>query len=90
MNLNKISTEELEEELKRRNIIKEERPRYISKRDFELRLSELSRYCREGLESIEKIGYLPKDFKHYIYEECMKAFFGDDVFVWINKYNKGE
>ena len=89
MDMDKISTEELEQELSRRKSIKEERPKFISRQEEEKKIDILADYCNEGLISIEKTGYLPKDFKQYVYELTMCTFFGDEVFRWINKYNKG-
>ena len=36
------------------------------------------------IDEVENQGYADDDFEHYIYEEALKAFYGKDVFKWIN------
>jgi hypothetical protein len=74
-----VSDAELEAELLRRKNAAVPQPLII------LDSSSIKEMCVDYIKTIQKEGREPKDFKEYLYEEALKAVFGDDVFEWINE-----
>lgn len=48
-------------------------------------LSEIEALCEENLDHIEARREDNTDLDHYIYEAVLKALYGPDVFLWMNK-----
>lgn len=77
-NLSSISTGELEDELERRKSIEEAKP----KERFDKNWDDVIRFCNLHLDCIaRRSGY--EGNKEYIYEEAMKAVFGEKVFDFV-------
>lgn len=90
--LSKYSREEVEEQLdeanRRLNEIKEKmntRPKILKLPN----LKHLINACEDHINSIKEQGRANKNDENYIYEEALKAIYGEDIFDWINKYDKG-
>lgn len=77
-----IPTNELEEELKRRNKKPELLP--VEERDFTM----LFETCKDVMTNYDLNGY-SKDAEQYVYESAMEALYGTSVFDWINKNDVG-
>ncbi len=75
------TTEQLEEELKRRNKIEQElsKPIIVDNPQF----GSLKKLCSDYIEQAS-LGDVDDDMSEYIFEEAMKCLFGRDVFEWIN------
>lgn len=41
----------------------------------------------EYMNDVESGNYVDEDMQHYLFEEVMKALYGDDVFKWINEHD---
>lgn len=52
-------------------------------------LNKLISACDEHINTIKDFGRSCKDDKQWIYEEALKAIYGENIFAWINKYDKG-
>jgi hypothetical protein len=51
-------------------------------------LSQLKKICQQYIDAVASGNYCDdtnSDYKHYIFEEAITAFFGKDVFNYINK-----
>ena len=83
MNLSSIPNEALEAELESRKKASREaaKPRQIENPD----LTKLRRICQEYIDCKDTSAYCDDDFGHWIYEAALMAFFGKDVFSWINE-----
>ena len=77
-NLEQFSTDELEEELRRRE--EEEKPKQIAAPD----LTKLRKICQEYIDSLARDKYVDGDLDHYIFEAAMETVFGKNVWDWIN------
>lgn len=52
-------------------------------------LTNLRDTCQEYIDFVSSDNYYAdNDFEHYIYEEALKAIFGNDIFKYINKKDK--
>jgi hypothetical protein len=40
------------------------------------------------MNSVNKTGREPKDFKHYLFESVFEALYGPDIWTWYNKKSK--
>jgi hypothetical protein len=85
--LNSFSDEELQKELKLREGRKTIPPMLSSE---SINLTRLRNSVAEHMLSIANTGHGSKDGEHYIFEEAVKTFYGNDIFNWINEYNRGE
>ncbi len=45
----------------------------------------LKKLCQLYIDELDDVGYADDDTKHYIFEEAMMAFFGKDVWKYINE-----
>ena len=79
MNLRGVSTQELERELARRKVGIPEAPQVRKNIVWD----DVVNLCASHLNSYTENGYADDDDKEYLYEEAMKAVFGDDVFKYI-------
>jgi len=77
MDLNDISTEELEEEVEKRK--RDAIPKPLSV----IGLTALTRICNEYINGLAG-GYQIKDGEHYIFETAIEAVYGKDVWDWVN------
>ena len=84
-NADDMTSEELRALAEKREL--EEKQNY-PKPQKEIDWSPVIRCAKEILEDISEKGY-SKDAEHFIYEETMKAIFGSEVFVWLNKHDEG-
>ena len=81
--LEKFTDEELQEELERRKA-----PPYpLASED--VNLSNLRAQAQGYLDNVHKHRRPPKDGEHIIFEAVMIAFYGNDIWSWLNEYNKG-
>ena len=71
--------DELVEELR-----KKQRPAFIETPD----LSNLTTMLEAGIDHIIEYGYESDDFEHYVFEECMNTFYGNDIWDWYNGTNE--
>ena len=83
MSIENISTEELQEELKKRTA-NNTRPLPINNPDY----SELVETCELVMEDYAKQGY-SKDAAHYVFEKAFDSIYGPKVWEWVNEYNEG-
>ncbi|MCP4761614.1 MAG: hypothetical protein GY870_07520 [archaeon] len=83
LNIREISTEEIEEELKRR-----QNKRPIMLPDDEINNNQLKKTCEFVIKDYDQRGY-SKDAAQYVYESAMECFYGKDVFDWINDNDEG-
>jgi hypothetical protein len=60
---------------------KKQRPQLIDNPD----LVPLKDLLEAGINHIAEHGRESKDFEHYVFEECMIAFYGTDVWDWYNR-----
>lgn len=79
--LRNFTDEELEEEIERRNS-----PPPVEKM---VDTSKIRDKAAVYLNDIHKYGRPAKDAEYFIFEAVMVAFYGSDVWTWINKHNKG-
>jgi len=81
MSLSDYSDKQLKAELETREENRKSRPVLIPNPD----LARLRQLCESYINTLATKRYEPKDYKHYIYEEVMIAFYGKDVWNFINK-----
>lgn len=83
------SDEELEEEMNRR--VKEKEAAAIPQQLSSPDLGQLSACCLNYITEIaEGNTHEDDDDTHYIFEEAMKALYGENIFDWINKQPQGD
>lgn len=82
--LTKVSTEELEAELARRQSLQGV-PEPLENPDF----SELIECVKNGVQEMINKQYEDDDFSHFVYEAAMEAVYGKGFFDWRNKQNFG-
>lgn len=78
MNLRQYSIEQLEGEIKRRKELVI--PEQVENPD----LSELRKSCSIYIKNV-LVGISDSDDKHYIFEEALKAIYGNDIFDWLKE-----
>jgi hypothetical protein len=79
--LKQFSTDELKNELRRRDIYIETQPPISCENpDF----SEVLDLCKVHILDISR-NETDEDTIHYIYEAAMEAIYGQDIWQWINK-----
>jgi hypothetical protein len=78
-----FTDEQLEQEMARRQRIKEEekKPKQIERPD----LTRLRQSCQTYIDTLADKGYPPKDGDHYIFETAMNTIYGDRVWSWVNE-----
>jgi hypothetical protein len=81
--LNKFTDEELEEELQRRK----DPPDPLASED--VNISNLRTHVENYIKYIHEQGCPPKDAEHFMFEAVMTTFYGNDIWSWLNKFNKG-
>jgi hypothetical protein len=83
MSLNEYSTEQLKQAVKDREEAERlaAKPKPLDNIDW----SRVIAGAQEEADCISEHGYDPKDSEHWIYEEVMKAVFGNDYFDWYEK-----
>lgn len=80
--LNKFTTNELLDELKKRKIREQTEPVLIEIPN----LSHLKSLLKNYIHCIENGNYnVDQNNEYKIFETVLKTFFGEDVFIWINK-----
>jgi len=79
--LEKFTDEELEEELERRKS-----PPPVEEL---VNTSNIRDQAAQYLDDVHRYGHPQKDAEHFIFEAVMTAFYGNDVWSWLNKHNKG-
>lgn len=78
--IEKFSTQELQAEIERRE--RSTPPRMLDKPD----LRRLKYTLQEYMDFVFSDEYYSdNDYRHYIYEDALKAFYGEDIFDEINK-----
>lgn len=82
-NLSAISDADLQAEIERRKRQNALPPRPLEHPDF----SKLVKMVIEGVHQMANDKYEDDDFDHYVYEEVMKAIYGNAYFEWRNKQN---
>lgn len=73
------------EEIKKLKKKWENLPKVVSEPD----LTELVEVCNEYIDSIKETGRHNKDGEHWIFEESLKAIYGDNIFDWVNENDQG-
>jgi hypothetical protein len=81
--LEKFTDEELEEEIERRK----SPPWPVA--SHLVNISNIRDHAAQYLNCIYKTGRPPTDGEHFMFESVMTTFYGNDVWTWINKHNKG-
>lgn len=74
------SVEELQAEIERRKAARENKPALLTSPD----LREVKMLCTDYIQGASE-GYVDEDTKQYIFEATLKAFYGKNVFDWVNK-----
>jgi len=54
-------------------------------RQGDVNIVELRRACKSYIDFINSNDYDDDDHQYYIFEEAMKALYGDNIFDWVNK-----
>jgi len=62
----------------------EKRPTQIKDPDLTTLRATLKEYM-DAVEGVKSGGYVDEDFTHYIEEETLKAFYGPDVYDYIDE-----
>lgn len=80
--LDNFTDEQLQEELERRQKIKEEikKPKQLETLDLE----PLRKLCQGCIDCLARDGYVSEDYDHYVYETAMETVFGKNVWEWVN------
>jgi hypothetical protein len=81
-NLDEISNEELEDELRLRKEKKNKRPELLPMSIIESNLPKLIKTCEYYLDEINNGKAEPDD--HYIFEAALDGCYGKDIWNWIN------
>ena len=76
--LSHFSDEQLQAELERRKATM--KPSQVTVPNFE----SLRELCQGYIDDLDKTGFIDEDHSNYIFEAAMTAFFGQDVWKWIN------
>ncbi len=82
-----LTTEELREELEKREKIENAPPDMLASED--LNISRIRQEAEDFIKSIHETGREPHDADHGFCEAVMEAFYGKDIWTWINKHNAG-
>lgn len=82
IDINKLSTEDLEAELKKRKEkdILDSIPKPLN----DINIDAIKNIAKEELEYLTKNGKNSKDIDHFMYETVMKTVYGNDIFNYIN------
>ncbi len=82
--LGTFSTEELKKEIERRVFI-EQRPKILENPD----IKKLRNAVEQYVDFVASEEYCEdNDFDHYIFEDVMTAFYGEDFWAWHNNQNR--
>jgi len=73
-----IGTEELQEELKRRQ--EKSKPKLLDSPNIKL----LQAICQNYINDLERDSYIDDDREHYIFEVAMETVFGKDIWTYVN------
>ena len=65
-------------------IYEEKRPDIIESPDLSQLRETVIEYMN-AVESVESGGYIDEDFIHYVFEEAVGAFYGEDVWKYVNE-----
>ena len=65
-------------------IYEEKRPDIIESPDLSQLRETVIEYM-DAVESVESGGYIDEDFVHYVFEEAVGAFYGKDVWKYVNE-----
>ena len=84
INLNDLTTEDLENELVRRKDRRANRPVSLSEPNFE----PVKKFAEAIIKTIDEKSYSPKDYKRHMTSLVMETVFGPQVFTWINTHDK--
>jgi hypothetical protein len=76
--LREFSVEQLQDEIKRRNAALS-RPQVLAKPNYD----DLMKSVEDYLDDVEA-GTVDDDSQHYLYETLLEAFYGNDIWKWIN------
>lgn len=79
--LYEASIEELEDELRIRHLPP---PKMVEHPD----LSVVKKHCEGHMDNLEHDRRPEESFSHYLYEAVMEAYYGKDVWEWINTRRK--
>ena len=79
--LSEFSDEELFEEINERWKERKDKPQQLETPD----LTKLKNVCDEYLRWLEKERRGNRNVEHFIFEEALKALYGEDIFFWINE-----
>jgi len=77
--LKHISTEELREEIKRRNNSVIEPPKQIKC----INIEPLKEICQSYIDALNQDGYIDEKYKQYIFEAAIEYFYGYKVWEWV-------
>lgn len=83
-NIREIPIEDLEKEIERRRTSK---PQLLPMEDRDF--SKIETTLKSIINEIDLRGS-SKDQAHFVYEATMNAFYGENVFDWINENDEGE
>lgn len=78
--ISQFSLEELQDEIKRRDENKSNKPEPLKEKDF----SALIQTCTEYIEEIATKEYADEDFTEWIYEAALEAVYGEKIWDWKN------
>lgn len=79
--LETFTDEELEEELRLRNL-EGSVPQPIPREEIDI--TKLYDYCVEQINYLAKHRYDTKDYRYYTYEIAMETIYGENIWDWIN------
>jgi hypothetical protein len=79
--LKSYTTADLEAEIERRRAGKPPMPELTGR----IELEALLKLCKQYISDLHEYGRVDEDMHHYIFEAAMQAFYGKDIFIWINK-----
>ena len=83
--LSDYTKEELEQELKKRDIRAKEVPNFLSDEEIIKQIPKIKEFLQNNIKNIANTGYALKDFDYYCFENLTQWFYGNDFFDWYNK-----
>jgi len=84
MALKDFSDAELKRELERRKEEARPQPKPLAEIDW----NKVMDQCKRVVDELAINHFEDEDAKEYIYEEVMKAIYGEKIFEWINENNE--
>jgi len=85
--ISKFTKEDLQDELERREVQEMIDDKPIPLEEWNRDFSKVRKACETHIQELMN-GEVDTDAEHYIYETAMEAFYGKDVWDWVNKMLK--